>query len=194
MAADEVAPALTGRWPDLPEAVVVADEVDLDSPDPAAVDGGRRQCVSERQQGGRCTAPPLLTGLLCSAHAGKLDASAGGHALAKQRKEAREAAEERAALARSGVRAIAAEALREKATEIRLAIHSLADSAAGGDRQAALALIPWLNQALGLPTERVEMVQPRSSAEVAALSDEELAALVASGRVARLEDKRPRPE
>ena len=57
-----------------------------------------------------------------------------------------------------GTRAIVAAALREKAPELRAAIHQLADRAAAGDRQCALALIPYLNQGYGMPGAEVPTV------------------------------------
>jgi hypothetical protein len=42
------------------------------------------------------------------------------------------------------------------------AVRLLCKSAAGGELNAAKALIPWINQALGVPTERVEHRLPAS--------------------------------
>ena len=52
-----------------------------------------------------------------------------------------------------GTRAIIAAALAEKHDEVRAAVHALADAAADGDRQCALALLPFMTQALGTPVQ-----------------------------------------
>jgi hypothetical protein len=51
----------------------------------------------------------------------------------------------------------------------------LCQSAAVGDVNAAKALIPWLNQALGMSTERVEHRMPTGLEELECMSEEELA-------------------
>jgi hypothetical protein len=76
--------------------------------------------------------------------------------------------------------------LAEKAEQVHQAVRMLCDSAAAGDLKSAQALIPWINQALGMPTERIEHRTPADAAEVSALDDEQLAALVRRGREARL--------
>jgi hypothetical protein len=70
----------------------------------------------------------------------------------------------------------------------------LCRSAGNGDLQAARALIPWINQALGMPTERVEHRVPQSLRELEELSTEQLAVLVEKGRRRRLESLPPSPE
>jgi hypothetical protein len=82
---------------------------------------------------------------------------------------------------------VVAQALSEKATEIRMAVHLLADMAAAGDRQSALALLPWIDQAYGKPTERVEHKYPASIDELEQMSEEELERLVAQGRRQRVQ-------
>jgi hypothetical protein len=57
-------------------------------------------------------------------------------------------------------------------------------AAGNGDLQAAKALIPWLNQALGMPTERVEHRRP--SRELEQMDEEQLERLVAQGRRKRM--------
>ena len=91
-------------------------------------------------------------------------------------------AENRAAAARLGTRGVVAEALREKHAEIRLAIHGLADRAASGDRAAALALIPWPNQGMGMPATSgsVEVSTPEGAMPLDALDTASLRALLAS--------------
>jgi hypothetical protein len=48
-------------------------------------------------------------------------------------------------------------------------------------------LIPWVNQALGMPTERVEHRKPTSLEELEQMETSELEALVAPGRKRRLQ-------
>jgi hypothetical protein len=79
-----------------------------------------------------------------------------------------------------------ATALAEKAEQVHQAVCLLCDSAAAGDLKSAQALIPWINQALGMPTERVERRAPSSLEELEQLSTAELEALVAAGRKRRL--------
>ena len=136
----------------LPDTVTLAAGVDLDTEDPCDVGGTYRLCVAATKRGARCSAPALTNAILCTAHAGRLDASAGGKARAEQLRLVAEEAQERAINARLGTRAIVAAALAEKHAEIRLAVHQLADAAAEGDRQCALALLPYMTQALGLPS------------------------------------------
>jgi hypothetical protein len=163
-------------------AWTLAPGVDLDSDDPAAVEGRTRQCVALTKAGARCSAPALTSDLVCSAHAGLLDASAGGLARAQKLRLVREEAQERAVEAAMGTRATIAAALREKHAEIRLAVHGLADRAADGDRQAALALLPFVTQALGTPSPsgpdvvRVE----GESVDLSALDTASLKALLAA--------------
>jgi hypothetical protein len=91
------------------------------------------------------------------------------------------------ALQRLGTRAVVAEALVAKAAQVDAAVRVLCDVAANGDIQAAKALIPWLNQALGMPTERVEHRVPSTVEELEHLSEEELERLVLlQGREQRL--------
>ena len=139
-AALEMPPDEEGLEP-LPDGVTVAAEVDLDSPDPTLTEG-RRRCVSVSKAGTRCQVNAITGLLVCSAHAGRLDSSAGGKAKAEKLRLVAEEAQERAINARLGTRAIVAAALAEKHAEIRLAVHQLADAEAEGDRQCALALLP----------------------------------------------------
>ena len=85
-----------------------------------------------------------------------------------------------------GTRAVVATALQEKAEQVHQAVHLLCDSAAAGDLKSAQALIPWINQALGKPTERHELRVPSTVEEIEQLSTEELESLVARGRAKRL--------
>jgi hypothetical protein len=68
---------------------------------------------------------------------------------------------------------------------VERAVRLLCQSAGGGDLQAAKALIPWINQALGMPKERVEPRVPTSLEEIEQMSTEELVALVARDREQR---------
>ena len=174
-------------WPPLPDWITVADDVDQESEDWCRVEGSpRRLCVSTRKAGGRCTAPALGGDRLCAAHGRQLDSALGGHVKAKRRREAEERAQYRGDIARLGTRAVVAAALAEKHSEIRLALHVLATAAAAGDVRSAQALIPWLNQGLGMPTERIEASTSASAADLAALSTAELEALVEAKRSERL--------
>src|SRR3954470_15961617 len=76
-------------------------------------------------------------------------------------------------LQKLGTRAVVAEALASEAENVERAVRLLCRSAGGGDLQAARALIPWLNQGLGMPTERVEHRSPSTLAEVQELSSDE---------------------
>ena len=79
-----------------------------------------------------------------------------------------------------------AEALAAEAANVERAVKLLCRSAGGGDLAAAKALIPWLNQALGMPTERVEHRPPSTLKEIQEMDTAELERLVARGRERRL--------
>jgi hypothetical protein len=149
----------------MPAGVQLAPELTLDSPDPAATSSGRRQCVAANKAGARCGVNAIRGLIVCSAHAGRLDSSAGGKAKAEKARAEREEAQNRAIEARLGTRAIIAAALREKAPELRAAIHQLADRAAEGDRQAALAILPFLDQAHGRPGAELPATIPLGDGE-----------------------------
>jgi hypothetical protein len=70
------------------------------------------------------------------------------------------------------------------ATSIKLM--RFVNAAANGDLQAANALIPWIDQALGKPTERVEHRLPTGPEELEQMDEAQLERLVAQGRQARL--------
>jgi len=80
-----------------------------------------------------------------------------------------------------------AEALVAEAANVDRAVRLLCRSAGGGDLQAAKALIPWLNQALGTPTERVEHRVPTGLEDLESMSTEQLERIVAEGRARRLQ-------
>jgi hypothetical protein len=58
------------------------------------------------------------------------------------------------------------------------AVEVLADAAAAGDVQAAKLLVPYLNQAYGMPQERVALEAPSTPEEIRALPTAELLRLV----------------
>jgi hypothetical protein len=180
---DGAAEALSATW-DLPDSIKVADEIDLLALDPAMdEERGRRFCVAQRAAGGRCTAPALRGGLLCSPHAGLLDSAAGGKAKAEKLKAAQGRAEDLDALRRLGVRGTVAATLHDEVALVAQTVRTLLAAAAQGDIQAAKAVIPYLNQGLGLPTERLEVLTP-DAADLGAMDTAQLAALVAQKRAA----------
>jgi hypothetical protein len=81
-----------------------------------------------------------------------------------------------------GTRAVVAQTLLDEAINVRKAIKHLAVSAGNGDLKSAQALIPWIDQALGKPPERVEVTRPQSLDELAGMEQSQLEALVAEGR------------
>jgi hypothetical protein len=97
-------------------------------------------------------------------------------------------------LQRLGTRAVVAEALVAEAANVDRAVRLLCRSAGGGDVAAAKALIPWLNQALGMRTERVEHRPPTTLEELEQMDTAELERLVARGREQRLRTVRAVPE
>lgn len=173
-------PSLEEQLAAVPGHVALWPEVDLGAEDPTWVaETGRRLCIATRRAGGRCLAPPGLHSVLCNAHAGRLDASAGGLALAEKRRQARTSAEERAAWARLGTRGVIAARLAARADAVAATVDVLLDAASSGDLASAKLLVPYLNQGLGLPTERVQITGLHEGADLAAMRDEELQALVA---------------
>lgn len=171
----------------VPLGVRIADGVDLDEAlasdtDPSLTEAGRRVCIAERRAGGRCTAAATEDSLLCFAHSGRLDASAGGRAAAQRHQERALSEAERARLARLGTRGVIADTLARKPALVRQAVLVLLEDAASGDRVAAKALIPYLNQGLGMPTETVQVGTPESSHDLERMDTADLAAFVASRR------------
>jgi hypothetical protein len=83
--------------------------------------------------------------------------------------------------ARMGTRAVVAAALAAKHEEITSAIGLLADRAADGDRQAALALLPFMTQALGTPAAAAPTTvsTPEGEVDLGALDTASLKALLA---------------
>jgi hypothetical protein len=89
-------------------------------------------------------------------------------------------------LQRLGTRAVITETLVAQAENVQKAVTLLCEAAGSGDLAAAKALVPYLDQALGKPTERHELRVPSSVEEIEQLSMEELEHLVARGRSKRL--------
>jgi ribulose kinase len=79
-----------------------------------------------------------------------------------------------------------AEALVAEAEKVDRALRQLVDAAASGDIAAAKALIPWLNQAFGMPQERVQRTTPSTLEELEQMDTGQLEELVAKGRERRL--------
>jgi hypothetical protein len=117
----------------------------------------------------------------------------GAKAKWTRRREQEQRAERALSLQKLGTRAVVAEALASEAENVERAVKLLCRSAGSGDLQATKALIPWLNQGLGMPTERVEHRSPSTLAEVQELSTAELQRLVAEGRERRLQALRAAP-
>jgi hypothetical protein len=81
-----------------------------------------------------------------------------------------------------------------EAANVDRAVTLLCEAAGNGDVQAAKALIPWIDRALGKPTERVEHKYPSSVKELEQMDEEQLERLVAEGRRQRLQSVQPVPE
>jgi hypothetical protein len=81
---------------------------------------------------------------------------------------------------------VIAETLVGQAENVQRAVTLLCEAAGSGDLAAAKALVPYLDQALGKPTERHELRVPSSVEEIEQLSETELVRLVAHGRAKRL--------
>jgi len=163
----------------------IAADVDRDAEDPATsgqLDKAPRRCVVLAASGQRCRASPLFNDLRCSLHAGRLTPADGGRgrALAIRRRQAR--AERITALQRMGTRSVVAEALVAEAEQVYRAVTNLTAAAAQGDIAAAKALVPWLNQALGNPTERLELAKADNMTDLTKLSSQQLRAMLEESR------------
>jgi hypothetical protein len=88
-----------------------------------------------------------------------------------------------------GTRAVVAEALVDEAEKVDRAVRHLVDAAARGDIAAAKALIPWLNQAFGMPQERVQHTTPSTLEELERMDTASLEELVRKGRERRLSER-----
>jgi hypothetical protein len=173
-------------WPAFPAGVLPHASVDVQADDPALLDSGKRQCVTSRGDGERCRTVPVTGLLLCSMHSGRLDSAAGGRAKAQKARARREQAEADVGRRSLGTRAMIADVLHERATDVALVVNNLIDRAKTGDMKAQSLLLPYINQALGLPTERLEHSAPQDASGLRSASTEELEALVARGRSRRL--------
>jgi hypothetical protein len=190
------AASTTPVWPLLPDNVVAHHTVDLDADDPALVDhivnaghakNSRRRCVGTRLDGQRCASRAMHRYLTCSLHTGRMSPLQGAQALQRQRAERNARAEQVLALQRLGTRAVVAEALADEAEKVDRAVRYLVDAAANGDINAAKGLIPWIDQALGRPVERVEHRAPTGLEDLEFMSTEELERIVREGRARRLQ-------
>ena len=188
--ADEVLanpPSLEEMWEAVPLNVELAvDPDDLHDPaDPCLQPDGKRRCVSTRRAGGRCTAQPGPHSLLCNAHSGRLDPRAGGLARAKQQRGAQIDEAEQARLRRLGTRGVIADTMASHPDLVRATVVALLEDAAKGDLAAAKLIGPFLNQGLGMPTERVEVVAPSSVDDLDAMDTAQLEGYVETLRAAR---------
>lgn len=163
------------RWL-IPETVTVAPGIDLAAPDPAHVPGQvKRQCVALTRAGARCTSPSARDGVLCTAHAGRLDSAAGGRAKAARHLEAVREREDRVAIARLGARAVIAQRALERAADLRKAFDVILDNALEGDKQQARTLLGYL-QAAFPEVEEQERSTPEGQA-LTSMSTDQLRAL-----------------
>lgn len=199
--ADDLEPrhlhAIDGGASDVPtleemlEAIPVNVEIavdldDLHDPnDPALTPSGRRFCIATRRAGGRCTAPPLSHGLLCGGHTGDLDPREGALARAQKLRNQALTAEERSRLAQLGTRGVIRDTLGSHPELVRRATLTLLEDAAAGDRSAAKLLGPYINQALGMPTETVEVTQPTTADDLSRMDTQALETWIAARRAAR---------
>ena len=176
-------PSLAEQLDAIPLHVEVWPEVPLDAEDPAFDhELGRRRCIAARKAGGRCTVRAMEAGLLCPAHSGLLDPRIGGQAKAEKLRQARVSEEERARLGRLGTRGVILDRLAVRAADVQKTVDVLLDAATQGDLQAAKLLIPYFNQALGMPKETTEVVAPTSASDLERMSTAELHALLARRR------------
>lgn len=164
---------------EIPDRITLAPGVNLSLDDPS-LDGKRRRCVALTKKGERCPVACHGEGLLCAAHARRLDSVAGGHARARSLRLVREEREERMIEARSGARSIIAAKLIERASDLRKAVDVALDSAIAGERGAAKDLLGYL--ALAFPAPQTPEAQQQGEAgELQTLSTEELRSLAFGG-------------
>ena len=156
--------------------------VDMSAPDPARIEGTAkdRRCVTSTKAGERCRAVPPTGELVCAAHSGRLDPGIGGQALAAKRRAVADEAHALAVEAKLGTRAVVARVLSDRHDDVRAVVGGLLDDALdltlpSRERRACrLALLPFIDQALGKPRESVEVTLPTSSEDVAGMSLAEL--------------------
>lgn len=176
-----------GHWPAFPAGVALGEGVDVDADDPAMGKDGKRTCCAHTRAGNRCGAPAIGDRLLCSMHDGRADPVLAAQKRQALWRERRERAERRVEDRTLGTRAHVNAVLADEHENLEKALRHLAERAGKGDMKAAYALLPWMDQALGKPTERVEHSAPTSVEDVAKLDTTQLEALVAEGRSKRLE-------
>lgn len=87
-------------------------------------------------------------------------------------------------MARLGARGNIADELHSDPVQLRQVVRVLRTMAAQGDKDAAKALIPYLNQGLGMPTETVRVEQPETLEDVRSMTTAELREYAASRRAA----------
>ena len=97
-------------------------------------------------------------------------------------------------LQRLGTRSVIAEKLTREAEKVDRAVGHLLDAAAAGDLAAAKALIPYFDQALGKPQERMQLTTPSTVEELKQMDTEQLEALVRRGRERRLQGLQAVPD
>jgi hypothetical protein len=184
------------NWPRLPDGVHVHASVDLRADDPCYVNEivpagndrtSHRRCVATRRNGTRCASRAMHHHLLCSIHTGAMRYQDGHAAKRSQASERKSAAERVLALQRLGTRAVIAETLVAQAENVQKAVTLLCQAAGSGDLAAAKALVPYLDQALGKPTERVEVRPPSTLEDLERMDTAQLERMVAEGRQRRLQ-------
>jgi hypothetical protein len=181
------APSLEEMWEAVPLNVELAvDPDDLHDPaDPCLQPDGKRRCISTRRAGGRCTAQPGKHSLLCNMHSGLIDPAEGGRARAQKARGQQIDEAEQARLRRLGTRGVIADTMAERPDLVRAATLVLLEDAAKGDRGAAKLLGPMLNQAHGMPTERVMVTSPESVDDLDAMDTAQLESYVETLRAQR---------
>jgi hypothetical protein len=160
----------------IPDGVTVAPGVELEAEDPSW-DGRRRQCVALTRAGARCSVNALGDLLLCTAHAGRLDASAGGRARARHLALVQEEAETRMVQARMGARAVIAQRAIERASDLRCAFDTVLDATLAGDKTAARTLLGYLTAAFPEATQQPGKPSSSEADALTTLSTDELRAL-----------------
>jgi len=184
------------NWPRLPDNVTVHASVNLHADDPTyvpeRVNAGQdkhahRRCIATRRDGNRCATRAMHQHLLCPLHAGRMTPQQGHQARKTQAAERQAHAASVLQLQRLGTRAVIAETLAAQAENVQKAVTLLCEAAGSGDLAAAKALLPYLDQALGKPTERVEVRPPSTLEDLDRMDTAQLERMVAEGRQRRLQ-------
>jgi hypothetical protein len=190
-------------WPPLPENVTVHHTVDLDTHDPTytaqTVNAGQdktshRRCVATNHDRHTLRHPRHAHLTHLPQHGGRLSYDKAREAKRQRAAERERRAEQVLQLQKLGTRAVVAEVLVAEAEKVARTVRNLLDAGAKGDLNAAKALVPWIDQAYGKPTERVEHKLPSSVEELETMSEEQLERLVAQGRQRRLQGLRAVPD